>query len=297
MTQSSTPPTTAPWPAEADLDAQIQRVEQRLIDREARLRHGAAGLARDARRALRPRRLVMPVASAMFGLAALLSLRRRPRGAPASPGPEAPGAGLRLPWTQLVGMAWPLLPARWRDRMGPAAATSLLTLGLPLIEQLAGSRASGPPLAAVPAVDLARVTGRWFLVGELGSPLQPPATEPPELGLLPRDDGQFELLMRRIDPRGTHGSEARVEPLPGSHGARWRVSHWPQALHGLSWAWHELAVLEADDAGEALLLGSPSRDILWLLSRRPELDEARRAATVQIARDQGFEARRLRFFA
>ena len=64
--------------------------------------------------------------------------------------------------------------------MGPAAATSLLTLGLPLIEQLAGSRASGPPLAAVPAVDLARVTGRWFkgspvLEGDLPSPLAPPS--------------------------------------------------------------------------------------------------------------------------
>lgn len=289
--------TTPPPPADADLDAQIQRVEQRLIDREARLHHGAAGLARDVRRALRPRRLVMPVASVAIGLAALLSLRRRSRDTPPPAAAADPaGAGHRLPWSQLAGVLWPLMPARWRERLGPAAATSLLTLGLPLLEQLAGGRASGPPLNAVP-VDLARVTGRWFLVGELGSPLQLPASEPPELGLLPREDGQFELLMRRIDASGTHGSEARVEAVPGSHGGRWRVSHWPEALHGLSWAWRELAVLQADEPSQSLLLGSASRDTLWLLARRPTLEEPRRAAALDIAQAQGFDTRRLRFFA
>lgn len=286
-------PTIPPWRADPALDAQIQRVEQRLIDRQARLSHGRASVARDVRRLLRPRRLAWPLAATALGLAALLSLRRSPAVAAAS-GPAPLPEGLRLPWAQLAGLVWPLMPARWRDRIGPATATSLLALGLPLLERWAGGPPA-PPLHAVPALDLVRVTGRWFLVGELGAPWQPPASEPPELGLLPGDGGQFELLMRRIDARGTRGSEARVEPVPGSQGARWRVSHWPHALQGLSWAWSELVVLQDDVDGETLLLGNPARDTLWLLSRRPAVAEASRVAAARIAHDQGFDVARLRF--
>jgi apolipoprotein D and lipocalin family protein len=287
-----TPSLPTPASRPEDLDAQIQRVEQRLIDREQRLRHGTAGLARDLRRTLKPQRLALPVASTVLGAAALLSLLRRPQAMPPPPRP-ASGTGMAgLPLMQLVGLAWPMLPQRWRDRMGPATATSVLTIGLPLLQRFIG----GPPkplLTPLPSVDLARVSGRWFLVGELGTPLQAAASEPPELGLLPRDDGQIELLMRRIDARGTHGSEARVDPIPGTHGARWRVSHWPEALQGLSWAWHEMAVLHTDDAGSELLLGNPARDTLWLLSRQPAMDVPRRQALVQQARDQGFDVKRL----
>lgn len=285
---------TPPSRPDEDLDAQIQRVEQRLIDREQRLRHGTAGLMRDLRRALKPQRLALPVASTVLGAAALLSLIRRPQAMP--PPPRPAGTALAgLPLVQLVGLAWPLLPQRWRDRMGPATATSVLTLGLPLLQRFIGGPPA-PPLAAMPSVDLARVSGRWFLVGELGTPLQAEASEPPELGLLPRDDGQFELLMRRIDARGPHGSEARVDPVPGSHGARWRVSHWPEALQSLSWAWQEMAVLHTDEAGGELLLGNPARDTLWLLSRQPALDATRRQVLVQQARDQGFDLKRLRSY-
>lgn len=287
-------PTTNPsWRADAALEAQILRVEQRLIDRQARLRHGRAAVARDLRRLLRPRRLALPLGATALVVAALLSLRRKPTAA-ASTTPEPPPARLRLPWLHLAGLAWPLLPTRWRDRVGPATATGLLAVGLPLLDRWAGSPPP-PGLQAVAAVDMGRVTGRWFIVGELGSPWQPPACEPPEVGLLPCDDGQYELLMRRIDARGTHGSQGRVDPVPGSQHTRWRVSHWPHALQGLRWAWSELAVLHADAQGETLVLGSPARDTLWLLSRRPAVDEAGRLAAAEIARVQGFEVARLRF--
>jgi lipocalin len=291
MTPSLSTPPSRP---DDDLDAQIQRVEQRLIDREQRLRHGTASLARDLRRTLKPQRLALPVASTVLGAAALVSLLRRPRGMPPPPRPTS-GAAAGLPLMQLVGLAWPLLPQRWRDRMGPATATSVLTIGLPLLQRFIGGPPK-PPLTPMPSVDLPRVSGRWFLVGELGTPLQAAATEPPELGLLPRDDGQIELLMRRIDARGTHGSEARVDPIPGSHGGRWRVSHWPEALQGLSWAWQEMAVLHADDAGSELLLGNPARDTLWLLSRQPAMEATRRQTLVQQARDQGFDLKRLHIY-
>lgn len=280
---------------DTDIDARILAVEQRLIAREARLREGAAGLAGQLRQTLQPQRLLLPAGGVVLGIAALLSLRRRHPAMPAPPRP--PGALPDVPWTHLLGLAWPMLPERWRHRINPAVASSLVTLGLPLAERLLGvQRRSTLPLATVAEVDLARLGGRWFLVGELPVPLQAEALQPPELGLLPRDDGQFDLLQRRIDRHGTQGSEARVQPVPGSRGARLRVSRWPEALQWLDWAWTEQAVLHVDEAYDEVLIGSPERDSLWLLSRRPELVAERRQALVKIARDSGFAVQKLRFF-
>jgi apolipoprotein D and lipocalin family protein len=284
-----------------DLDTRIQRVEQRLIARQDRLHHGIAGLARQARRQLRPRRLLAPVGGAVLAALALRSLWLSPKvptpAAASSTGPApdgAPNLFREVPWVRLIGLAWPLLPAQWRDRVSPAAASSFFTLGLPLVERLISGRRP-TPVQTVPEADLMRLSGRWFLVGELPASLAADPVEPPEMGLLPRDDGQFDLLQRRIDRRGTHGTEALLQPVPGSRGTRFRVSHWPQALQWLSWAWSDLALLHVDAGYEEALIGSPERDTLWLLSRTPNLAPERRQALALIARDRGFDVGKLHF--
>ncbi|MBW8846736.1 MAG: lipocalin family protein [Burkholderiales bacterium] len=282
-----------------DIDARILHAEQRLMAREERLRVGMQVLTRDLRRRLRPRRWLAPAGSAVLVAAALASLLKRPpRGAGNEAQPQ-PGAGLGalrdLPWPYLFRLAWPLLPGRWRERMGPATASSLVTLGLPLIHGLLDKGGTGVPLPTVAEVDLARFGGRWFLVAELPGPLDAEPLEPPEIGLLPRDDGRFDLLQRRIDRHGTHASESLVQAVAGSRGARLKFCAWPAALQWLSWAWTEQGVLHVDEAYDEAMIGSPSRDSLWLLSRRPGLAPQRREALMQIARERGFAVDRLRF--
>jgi len=296
---SSPLPAHLPPPdSDADLDARILHVEQRLIAREERLHRGAGALAGELRERLQPRRLLWPAAGAVVAGAALLSLLRRPQAVAPAPTPRAAARpGLDIPWVRLLGLAWPLLPERWRERVSPATASTVVTLGLPLVEALLDGGRETPPLTTMAEVDLARLAGRWFMVGELPAPLLAEAVQPPELGLLPREDGQFELLQRRIDARGTHGSEARIEPVPGSQGARLRISHWPEMLHWLPWAWTELAVLHVDAGYDEAVLGNPARSSLWLLSRRPAaLAPERRHVLAQLARERGYPAERLRFF-
>ena len=284
----------------ADIDTRILHVEQRLIAREENLRRGVGALTGQLRETLQPRRLIAPAAGALLGSAALLSLFRRPPAPTAVPPGAAPAARpsifpMEIPWMRLLGLAWPMVPERWRERVSPAMASSFVTLGLPIVEGLLGTRRTAKPLTTVADVDLMRLSGRWFVVGELPVPMQAKAVQPPEFGLLPRDDGELDLLQRRIDKGGTHGSEARVQPVPGTQGAQLRISHWPEALQWLQWAWTDHAVLHVDEAYDEALIGSPDRDSLWLLSRRPELAHERRQALVQIARDRGFDVQKLRF--
>ena len=88
-----------------------------------------------------------------------------------------------------------------------------------------------------------------------------------------------------------------MQAVPGSRGTRLRVSRWPEPLQWLSHAWSDLAVLHVDEGYEEALIGSPSRDTLWVLSRRPSLDAARRQALLLIARDRGFAVDKLRLHA
>lgn len=282
-----------------ELDARILLVEQRLIDREARLRQGATALGDHVHDALQPRRFVKP-ALVVAGIAALLWLRpRRAAAAQASPAkPLAATAGLAVllrgvPWMRVISITWPLLPARWRGNVSPTAAGGLAALGIPVLERLLRTPRDTAPLAAMPEVDLARLAGRWFLVGEIPAAGMAEPRQPPELGLLPRDDGQFDLLQRRIDRHGTHGQQALVRTVPGSNGARLQVNHLPALLQALPWGWEDLRVLHVDAGYDEALIGSPARDVLWLLSRRPEMAAPRRQALTDIARERGFDVERL----
>lgn len=284
--------------APGDIEARILLVEQRLIAREAQVRRRVNRIGEQLGDTLQPKRLLLPAVGVAAGLMALFSLRGHGRSAgPVAPATPSGGRTMlsQLPWVRLIALTWPMLPERWRARVSPAAATSFVTLGLPLLERLLGSHHAAQPLQTAAAVDLARLSGRWFMVGELPAPVEADPVEPPELGLLPREDGQFDLLQRRIDRRGTHGRQAIVQFLPESQGARLRVSHWPALLHSLPWAWSELAVLHVDAGYDEALIGSPSRETLWLWSRSPQLHADRRQALVQIARDRGFAVERLRF--
>ena len=278
-----------------DIDARIHEVEARLTAREARLHRHKAALGHQVRAALQPRRFLVPAGGALLTAMALRALwHKQPPPAPA--GAPAGSRNRRVPWRQLVTLAWPLLPIRWRDRVGPGDVASLTKLALPVFEQLVGHRREAP-LPAVAQADLKRLRGRWFLIAELPEPFLPEALEPPELGLLPRDDGQYDLLERRVDATGTHGRQTLVKAVPGSDGARLKFSTWPHVLQGLPWAWTEHRVLHVDEAYDEALIGSPARDSLWLLSRRPQLAPERREALLQIARERGFAVEHLRFTA
>jgi apolipoprotein D and lipocalin family protein len=151
---ASLPRAEAPPPV--DLDDRILEVEQRLIAREAQLRRGVAALGQQLHTALQPRRLVRPAMVAALALGLLLGRPWRRRGAPAPAQPQPHGAApvvrpaliallAGLPWARLLGQAWPLLPARWRGRVSPATAASVLRMGLPLLEHLFARRSSDEP--------------------------------------------------------------------------------------------------------------------------------------------------------
>ena len=299
MTAPTSPLPASPLRAEPevrDLDARIEQAEQRLIAREAGLRRRAGALGERVRAAWQPGRLLAPLL--VSAGVAMLGWLWRGRAAPAprnlepAPAPaRAPADGGHGHWVHLLPLLWPLVPQAWRARVPPSLGRLAVGVGLPLLELLLHRRPPAP-LATVGPLELARLSGRWYEVARR------PATRrragQPLWQHTLRAGGVIEMLQQRAGPRGdVRRTQVVATALPGSGGARLRISEpSPARWFGGS---YELAVLHLDDTAGELVLGSPGRDRLRLLSRRPQLPPGRLQALIEVARDRGFDVERLQF--
>jgi lipocalin len=291
-------------PQQGDLDARILQAEQRLVARQENIQRRLAAAGQRLQRALNPGRLLWPLGAtlAVGGLGWLLRGRRSAAVAPfvaTPPGHEAVAGAGGVPWLQVAGSMWPLLPRSWRRRISPATFNLVLNAGLPLARSLL--RPHHPALADARPVAAAQLAGDWLEVAWL--PRRRAASggaggtgSVPRWQHTLRDDGGMALQRTRLQPDGSvQETVLHASPLPGSGGARWRVSEGPALRAALSLAGHEEVVLYVDDEPGTLLLGSPGRERLRLLSRRPGLAPQHVQAVLALARERGFEVGRMQF--
>lgn len=163
-----------------------------------------------------------------------------------------------------------------RPRPPLSAPALLLTAAL-----LAGCAAPAP-LATVPQVDLARYAGAWYEVAMLPNRFQKQCVADTQARY--RLDGdQVEVVNRCRNADGSVVSaQGHAKVVEGSGNAKLRVSFfWP--FYGDYW------VLALDPGYRQVLVGAPSRDYAWVLSRTPQMDEAALQALLNQAAELGFD--------
>lgn len=304
------PTTVAPVPAslkrsqaeDGDLDSRIRQTEQRLVLREENMRRRLAVFSSRVKDTAQPKRLIVPVLGAGLAGAALWWLWRgnapAPRRAAAGDGGTQTQSSARrgeLPWVRMVAFVWPLLPEHWRSKVSPATASTVVALGLPLAEKLLGG-GTKPPLQTMRHVELTRYAGRWYEVARLPMFFEAACEGQPTAHYEPRMDGSIGVVNRCPVGKGEITEVSGVaEPVMGSGGGKLKVSLWPAWLRWLPMAWADYWIVHVDDDYSEALVGSPSRNFCWLLSRRRTLPRERMLALVEIARDQGFAVDKLRF--
>lgn len=273
-----------PRPDMKDLDERIRQAEQRLVAREHALGERIDALGRRLRRALQPQQLVGPV----LGVAGVLLAVGW--GAGAWLGRPAPNPGPRPAadpwWARLFTLVWPLLSPAWRARAGPAAAA--LALGL-----AAGRRQPAPRVAA--AVDLGRYAGTWFEIARLPAPSDGACTGQTSATYTCIPGGEFIKVHNRCPGPGGRLREAHglARAVPGSGGARLKVSLLPRWLRWLPGAWADHWILHVDPGYTMALVGSPGRQCLRVLARQRSLSALQLQGLVDIGREQGFAVERL----
>ncbi len=167
---------------------------------------------------------------------------------------------------------------------------AMLALGLATGAGATTARAQGdpPPLKTVPQVDLSRYLGTWYEIASFPQRFQRGCTGTTATYSL-MDNGDLRVVNRCF--KGSLDGKLSVARghawvVDKTTNAKLEVSFfWP--FHGAYW------IIDLDPDYRYAVVGNPSRDYLWILSRTPTMDPAVYAGILERLEAQGFDTSRL----
>jgi apolipoprotein D and lipocalin family protein len=145
-----------------------------------------------------------------------------------------------------------------------------LLLGIALFgcSKTTTERLQRAPLEAVPQVDIERYLGIWYEIASYPQRFQEGCTATTATYTL-RSDGEIDVL-NKCRKGGLDGpeevAEGRARVVDRESNAKLEVSFfWP--------FWGDYWIIDLGPDYEYAVVGHPSRDYLWILSRTPTLDD------------------------
>ncbi|HLK39631.1 MAG TPA: lipocalin family protein [Polyangiaceae bacterium] len=169
--------------------------------------------------------------------------------------------------------------------MAPSRAVRLAVLAAAAIA--ASGCTTAPPLDVAPNVDLSRFQGKWFEIAKLPRPTQTDCFA--TAAFYTRTASDALTFVNQCNVGSTTG------PLKtATMSARVPNSSTPAKLAiDVGGFYGDYWILELGGSYEYAVVGHPSRDYLWILSRTPSLDAATLQGILSRARARQFDVSRL----
>ena len=173
----------------------------------------------------------------------------------------------------------------WMTRTRRARFPALSALLLVLVAGCTGRPEGVEP---VRPFDVSRYGGEWFEVMRLDHRFERGLTHVSAF-YTPRADGTIGVVNRGFDPENCRWKEAegRAVLQEGPETASLSVTFFPPFAGG-----YHVFSLERRNYAWAMVAG-PTKDYLWILARRPDLDASVRNRLVAEAKASGFPVERL----
>jgi len=143
-------------------------------------------------------------------------------------------------------------------------------------------------LRTVPHVDLARYVGTWYDIASFPQRFQRGCTGTTATYTI-QGDGKIEVLNRCRDGSlagKERTAQGRARVVNRSTNAKLKVSFFRPF-------WGDYWIVDLGPNYEYAVVGHPSRDYLWILSRTPTIDSAVYEGILGRLREQGYEVERL----
>lgn len=178
-------------------------------------------------------------------------------------------------------------------------ATSLLAV------TALGSAQATEVLQSVPAVDLKRYQGRWYQIAYYPNVFQRQCVGNTTADYRLLMTGQVEVTNRCSTADGSVSQvtgAARLKPpkffgvpvAKGTDSAKLEVRFAPSFLAWLNAVWAPYWVIQLPEDYRYAVVGEPSREFLWILSRTPTLAASDRAAIEARLIEQGYDVGKLK---
>ena len=143
------------------------------------------------------------------------------------------------------------------------------------------------------ALDLTRYLGLWHEVAHLPMFFQRHCADQITATYTQGADGSISVLNACRTRAGTReASTGTARACPGRPGA-FKVTFVPPWLRWLPGAWADYWVIDLDPAYQWAVVGSPSRRYLWVLSRRPIMQQSLFQELLERAQARGYPVQRL----
>lgn len=167
-------------------------------------------------------------------------------------------------------------------------ATALLLAPLALLPWTQGC-ASHPPLPTEPFVDLDRFMGDWYVQGHIPASAEKDAYNAVESYAR---EGDRKVLTTYAFRDG--GFDADVEVMNPTGTVRDRETN---AEWGMKFFWlfsAEYLVAHVDEAYSETIVARTARDYVWIMTREPEISDARYGRLAAMVADLGYDVTELR---
>ena len=137
----------------------------------------------------------------------------------------------------------------------------------------AAAQASEP--RTVESVDLGRYTGRWFEVARIPNTFQSQCVRDVTATYDVQSDGTIAVVNRcRVGSGDVDEAVGVARVADPTTRAKLEVRFAPAFLSFLPFVWGDYWVIDLAPDYSYAVVGEPSREFLWILSRSPSLDES-----------------------
>lgn len=157
--------------------------------------------------------------------------------------------------------------------------------------QLPPQEGDSRPLQVVPSVDLARYCGTWYEIARFPNRFQKECVSDVTATYTLLDDGTVSVVNRCRKANGeiseAEGKARRksdAEPL-----SKLEVRFAPAFLSLFPFVWGNYWIIDLASDYSYAVIGEPSREYLWILSRTPALGSDVYSAILERIRSQGYD--------
>ena len=146
----------------------------------------------------------------------------------------------------------------------------------------------------VPSVDLNRYVGKWFEIAKYPNRFQKKCVANTSAVYTLKGNGKIEVL-NSCQTKDGKMDEAKGDAkiVDKKTNAKLKVRFAPGFLSFLPMVWGDYWVIDLEPSYQYAVIGTPSRDYLWILSRTPELDEKTYQGILNRVKEQGFDPNKL----
>jgi apolipoprotein D and lipocalin family protein len=160
-----------------------------------------------------------------------------------------------------------------------------------LIGLVTGPDSPPAPVRSVPQLDLERYAGQWYEIAKFPNRFQARCRTETTAQYERLPNGQLRVINTCKDSAGgviRAEGRARLADARGPT-SQLKVRFAPAFLSWLPMVWGDYWVLDITPEYDAVLVGTPSREYLWILARTAQLGEATYQRLVAAAAAQGFD--------